>query len=89
MPDSTLEAFYDHGQIGDPMPADGGQSDELLSKFAAANIDVKALADELQAEGAKSFVDAWNDLMRRIEARKLIIEMKRIIEIDQVRGDLS
>ncbi len=67
MPDSTLEAFYDHGQVGDPMPPDGGHADELLSKFAAAGIDVKALADQLQTEGASSFVEAWNDLMKRIE----------------------
>ena len=45
------------------------ESDELLSKFAAAGIDVKALADQLQAEGAKSFVEAWNDLIQRIEAQ--------------------
>ncbi|MGO9343477.1 MAG: transaldolase [Acidimicrobiales bacterium] len=69
MPDSTLEAFYDHGEVGDPMPADGGKADELLSEFADAGIDVKALADQLQAEGAKSFVDAWNDLIKRIAAQ--------------------
>jgi transaldolase len=66
MPDSTLEAFFDHGEVGDPMPADGGGADELMSQFAGAGIDVKALADQLQAEGAKSFVDAWNDLIQRI-----------------------
>jgi len=66
MPDSTLEAFYDHGEVGDPMPADGGRVDELLSKFTEAGVNVKAVADRLQAEGAKSFVEAWNDLMQRI-----------------------
>ena len=66
MPDSTLEAFYEHGEVGDPMPADGGRVDEMLAKFAEAGVDVKALADRLQTEGAKSFVEAWNDLMQRI-----------------------
>ena len=69
MPDSTLEAFYDHGEVGEPMRADGGDADQLLSKFSDAGIDVKALADQLQTEGATSFVEAWNDLIQRIAAQ--------------------
>lgn len=66
MPDATLEAFYQHGEVGDPMPADGGDCDALLARFAEAGVDVKGLAARLQAEGAKSFVTAWNDLMMRV-----------------------
>ena len=66
MPDDTLKAFFDHGDSGQPMPADGGQAGELLARFAAAGVDVKALAARLQTDGATSFVEAWNDLMQRI-----------------------
>jgi transaldolase len=66
MPDATLEAFFDHGDIGQPMPADGGEADQLLAQFAAAGVDVTALAAKLQADGAASFVQAWNDLMKHI-----------------------
>ena len=45
------------------MPIDGGNSDEVLSRFAAARINVQALAAQLQDEGAKTFVKSWNDLM--------------------------
>ena len=69
MPDSTLEAFFDHGEVGDPMPADGGEGDELLARFAQAGIDTQALAAQLQTEGAKSFVDAWNHLMERVDVQ--------------------
>ena len=65
MPDATLEAFYDHGEVGDPLPADGGDADEILARFAAAGVDVAALAAQLQSDGATSFVDAWNELMDR------------------------
>lgn len=68
MPDKTLEAFYDHGEVGDPMPADGGDCDAVLAQFADAGVDVKALATQLQAEGADSFIDAWKDLLDRIAA---------------------
>ena len=69
MPDKTLEAFFDHGEAGDPMPADGGEGDELLSRFADAGIDTQALAAQLQSDGAKSFVDAWTNLMERVDVQ--------------------
>jgi transaldolase len=69
MPDTTLEAFFDHGEVGDAMPADGGEADELLSRFAEAGIDTQALAAQLQSDGAKSFVDAWNHLMERVDVQ--------------------
>jgi transaldolase len=34
-----------------------------LAQFAEAGIDVNDLAAQLQDEGAKSFVNSWNDLM--------------------------
>lgn len=69
MPNATLEAFYDHGEVGDPMPADGGDADESLSAFADAGVDVAALAAKLQSDGASSFVTAWQDLLARIESQ--------------------
>ena len=69
IPDKTLEAFYDHGEVGDPMPADGGDCDEVLAKFTAAGVDVQALAAKLQSDGATAFVDSWTDLMDRIAAQ--------------------
>lgn len=65
MPDTTLEAFHDHGEVGDPLPADGGDCDEVLARFTAAGVDVPALAALLQREGAASFVASWGDLMAR------------------------
>jgi transaldolase len=67
MPDATLKAFFDHGHVGTPMPADGGDSDAVLAQFENAGVDVSALASKLQSDGASSFVDAWNDLMSHID----------------------
>jgi transaldolase len=69
MPDATLEAFFDHGEVGDPLPADGGDADIMLGRFAKAGVDLGDVAAELQRDGATSFVDAWNELMDRIEAQ--------------------
>ncbi len=69
MPDDTLKALFDHGEIGETLPSDGGESEATLARFASAGVDVKALAAKLQSDGAKSFVAAWNDLMERIDAQ--------------------
>jgi transaldolase len=70
MPDATLQAFYDHGEVGEPMPADGGDADAILARFRRAGVDLAELAAHLQDDGAKQFVAAWNDLMGRIAAQR-------------------
>ena len=67
MPDKTLLAFADHGELGEKMPADGGDCDAVLARFAAAGVDVGALAAQLQDEGAESFDASWKDLMDHID----------------------
>ena len=63
MPEGTLKALADHGELSEIMSADGGACEAVLDQFAKAGIDVYALAAKLQEEGAKSFVDSWKDLM--------------------------
>jgi transaldolase len=63
MPEGTLKALADHGALGEMLPADGGDSEDVLARFAGAGIDVDALAGQLQDEGAKSFVGSWQELM--------------------------
>jgi transaldolase len=69
MPDKTLMAFADHGEVGPPMPADGGDGDAVLARFTDAGVDLGALAAKLQSDGAKSFVSAWKDLMSRVDSQ--------------------
>jgi transaldolase len=69
MPDSTLDAFFDHGEVGEPLARDGGDWDVLLQRFAAAGIDKKALAQKLQDDGATSFATSWSDLLAKIDAQ--------------------
>jgi len=70
MPEPTLLAFADHGEVGEPMPADGGDAEDVLADFGAAGIDVDALAARLQEEGKQAFVKSWEDLMGSIESKR-------------------
>jgi transaldolase len=69
MPEGTLKALADHGELGEIMAADGGDGEAVLSQFAAAGIEVDALAARLQDEGAKSFVHSWDELMGVIASK--------------------
>ena len=66
MPEKTLHAFAEHGQLRGIMPADGGDAESVLAQFARAGIDIAALAAQLQSDGAKSFVKSWQELLMRI-----------------------
>jgi transaldolase len=67
MPESTLRAFADHGQVGEPIAADGGDAEATLAQFESAGIGVDALAATLQSDGARNFVKSWDELLSRID----------------------
>jgi transaldolase len=74
MPEKTLLAFADHGELAGPIPPNGGNCEQVLSDFEKAGIDLDALAAQLQKDGAKSFVDSWNDLMGVITTKSAALQ---------------
>ena len=65
----TLLAFSEDGEMGEPLPADGGDAEQVLAEFGAAGVDVADLAARLQREGAEAFDASWSELMESIEAK--------------------
>ena len=68
MPDKTLKAFADHGKVGEPLPADGGDADQVFQAHRDQGIDTDALALRLQKEGAEAFSKSWTDLLDTIKS---------------------
>jgi transaldolase len=68
MPDKTLKAFADHGKVGDPLPADGGDCEDVFQAHRDAGIDTDALGLKLQRDGADAFVKSWNELLETIKS---------------------
>ena len=103
MPEGTLKALADHGELGTILPPDGGDCEEVLAQFAKAGIDVDALAAQLQSEGAKSFVKSWNELMeviaskseraqegrRRLKARVQLARTARVPHVEEIADERS
>lgn len=69
LPEKTLLAFADHGELNGILASDGSDAEETLAKFARTGVDVAAIAARLQREGAESFGDSWRDLMSVIAAK--------------------
>ena len=63
IPEKTLLALADHGEIGAMLPHDGGDAEEVLDRFTQAGVDLDALAADLQRDGAAAFVKSWDDLL--------------------------
>jgi transaldolase len=74
IPENTLKALADHGELGAIMPPDGGDCEEVLAQFGKAGIDIIALAAQLQDEGAKSFVKSWDELLSVITSKSAALK---------------
>jgi transaldolase len=68
MPDKTLKAFADHGEVGEPIPADGGDAEQVFQAHRDHGIDTDALALKLQKDGADAFVKSWDELLETIKS---------------------
>jgi transaldolase len=74
MPERTLKALAKYNALGSILPAEGGDCEEVLGRFAKKGVDIDALASQLQADGAKSFVNSWNGLMEVIASKSAVLE---------------
>lgn len=69
MPEETLLAFGQHGNVTKPIARDGGDCEQVLAAFTKASIDLARLGADLQSEGANSFDDSWKELLDAIESK--------------------
>ncbi|WFP15304.1 transaldolase [Citricoccus muralis] len=67
MPEKTLEALADHGEVvGDTVQDGYDDADELLDELGRLGIDYQDVVTVLETEGLQKFVDAWNELLGRL-----------------------
>ena len=78
IPEKTLLAFAEHGELKGVMAEDGGEAEAQLARFAQAGIDIDALAMQLQRDGAQSFVKSWLALLQRIASKSAMLSDSRL-----------
>jgi transaldolase len=69
MPEPTLLAFADHGELGENMSPTGNTGDDTVARFEAIGIHLDDVAKTLQSEGAESFVASWSSMLSRIQVK--------------------
>ncbi|MDP7029252.1 MAG: transaldolase [Phycisphaerales bacterium] len=70
IPEATLLAFADHGTVDHVLGADDwAEADRVIAGCEAAGVDVRGLAEKLQAEGAEAFVKSWRNLLQTIDTK--------------------
>ncbi|MEA1052966.1 transaldolase [Lamprobacter modestohalophilus] len=69
MPEQTLLAFADHGQVERALPTNGGYAEAVIEDFRREGIDEDALAAQLQREGVDAFATSWHALLTRIREK--------------------
>jgi transaldolase len=74
MPEKTLKAFAEHGEVNEILPVDGGDCHAVLAQFAAVGVEVEALASKLQEDGAGSFVKSWNEPIAVIDSESAALQ---------------
>lgn len=76
MPEKTLRAFADHGEVADTLAVAPAVAARVLHDAAGAGIDVAAITASLEREGLQSFCDSYRELLACIESK-----------LDAVRAD--
>ena len=71
VPPATLDAFRDHGTVGDqPVAADLDRAEAVLDRLEEAGIDLDDVTETLQDRGVEKFVDPFDDLMETLEEKR-------------------
>ena len=70
MPEPTLHAFADHGEVARTVDANPDAARRTLTLARAAGIDLAAVTAELEREGVRSFCDSYRQLLECIDTKR-------------------
>jgi transaldolase len=70
MPEETIQAFQDHGQVAETLTKDVDAARTLFLDLRAAGIDYDDVTDTLEREGVQKFSDSFDELMDGIKAKQ-------------------
>jgi len=76
VPPATLKAFKDHGTAADTIGEEIDKVEETMDMLAEAGIDMEQITNQLQEDGVELFVEAFESLLRQVEAKRDILETR-------------
>jgi transaldolase len=69
IPEKTLLAFADHGNVHASLGTETSYDEDIIAKYRSDGLDDSALASRLQREGVTSFAASWRRLLARIDEK--------------------
>ena len=69
MPEATLISFGKHGKVDALLQPDQGSAERLIATLAAHGLDVEALGESLQSQGARRFSADWAALLDAVQSK--------------------
>ncbi len=69
LPDSTLEAFDDHGTLARRVDADVEHAEAVWAALAEIGVDMADVAAQLEREGVASFEKSFDELITALETK--------------------
>ena len=61
-----MQAFADHGELGEPIDGRAAEGQATLDKIAAAGVPLAGVFDQLETEGVDKFVASWAELVESV-----------------------
>jgi transaldolase len=77
MPDHTLRAFADHGQVTRTLDSHPEAAEHTLADASASGIDLASITSELEQEGVRSFCDSYHRLLECIAGKLAVVAVDR------------
>jgi transaldolase len=70
MPEKTLDAFADHGEItGDTVTGRAAEAQEVFDRLAAVGVDFDDVLQVLEHEGVDKFKKSWQELVETVSGQ--------------------
>jgi transaldolase len=70
MPEKTLEAFADHGEVhGDQITPKYGEAKQVMDDLAKVGVDYDDVIATLEREGVEKFVKSWDELVETVRGQ--------------------
>ncbi len=69
LPEKTLDAFLDHGSVGEAVTSDAGGAQALIGNLGSLGIDINEVCARLLEAGVGAFADSFDNLLNTIGAK--------------------
>jgi transaldolase len=70
MPEETIEAFQDHGEVALTLEADLDEARRVFEQVAEAGVDYDDVVETLEREGVDKFADSFRELLDGVQAKR-------------------